>query len=87
MLIRVLEIAPSTGAFCFGGGNPQTWIEVDWFRDDPSPDPDDNYPTMDTEEGREQIKNFIMSKRYFDSGKPYLVLHEKASFTIGYRAP
>lgn len=81
-LIRVLEIPPPSGSYHFGGGELQTFTEVDWFRDDI-----EDYPTMATEKGREQIKEFIMAKRYFNSKKAYLVLHQKHSFTIGYRAP
>ncbi len=39
MLIRVLEIAEPTGNFHFGSGEPQTFMEVDWFRDDQPPGP------------------------------------------------
>jgi len=83
-LIRVIEIAPSSGDFYFGGGNPQVWIEVDWFRED-NPPPD--WPTIDTVEGRVELKKFIKAKNYFDSSKAYLVLHQEHTFTIGYSAP
>lgn len=78
MLIRVLEIPKSNGKFCFGGGNPQTWIEVDWFRD--------NNRMMETESGREEIEKFIKHKNYFNPEKSYLVLHQNHTFTIGYFA-
>lgn len=85
MLIRVLEIPKSSEAFCFGGGHPQTWIEFDWFRDDPSlaiPD----QPTMATAEGRVMIADFIKKKAYFREDKAYLVLHQDHTFTINYEA-
>ena len=85
MLIRVLEIPKSSGEFCFGGGNPQTWIEVDWFRDDLPPDMPDA-PTMATEEGRQMLVEFVKQKRYFDKNKSYLLLHPEHSVTINYEA-
>lgn len=79
-LIRVLEIPKSSGTFHFGGGEPQKFVEVDWFRDD-------EYAMMATPEGRDQIATFIQGKRYFDPKKAYLVLHETNTFTINYKAP
>lgn len=84
MLIRVLEIPKSSGEFCFSGGNSQTWKEVDWFRDDDAPP---EAPTMETKEGREEIKQFLTGKNYFSPDKAYLVLHEKHTFTINYKSP
>lgn len=83
-LVRVLEIPPSDGKFRFGGGAPQTFVEVDWFRDDPGVIPTPNFGTT---EGREQVEKFIRQKNYFDPAKAYLVLHPQHSFTIGYKAP
>ena len=85
MLIRVLEIPPPTGNMHFGknNGEPQTFIEVDWFRDDPL----DGVQHMFTEEGRERIAKFIRDKKYFDPEKAYLVLHQEHTFTINYKAP
>ena len=85
-LIRVLEIAPPTGNFHFGGGEPQTFVEVDWFRDDQEIPGGEDY-TMATEKGRANIAEFIKKKSYFKPAKAYLVLHEVHSFTIGYSAP
>ncbi len=85
MLIRVLEIAESTGNFHFDRGEPQTFMEVDWFRDEqPTPD---SPGMMETEEGRAQIADFVKGKRYYDPTKAYLVLHPGYSFTINYSAP
>ena len=79
MLIRILEIPPSSGNFHFGGGEPQEFVEVDWFRDDAW--------LIATEDGRNGIADFIRQKRYFDPSKAYLVLHPTHTFTIGYSAP
>ncbi len=84
MLIRVLEIPAPTGNFHFGGGEAQIFVEVDWFRDDPSPVQDE--PMMVTEEGRKQIADLIRGKKYFNPAKAYLVLHQEHTFTIGYSA-
>ena len=86
MLIRVLEIAESTGNYHFGGGEPQTFMEVDWFRDEQPMEPD-SPGMMETEEGRAQIADFVKGKRYYDPTKAYLVLHPGHSFTINYSAP
>lgn len=80
-LIRVLEIPPSSGNFHFGGGEPQKFVEVDWFRDD------DDFQMIATPEGREDIANYLKAKRYFDPKKAYLVLHQEHTFTINYKAP
>lgn len=86
MLVRVLEIPPSSGGFCFGSGNPQTFVEVDWFRDETPMEP--NAPgMMETEDGRKEIAEFVKAKNYFDRSKSYLVLHPSHSFTINYAAP
>lgn len=79
-LIRVLEIPRGDGNFRFGGGAPQTFVEVDWFRDDSG-------PSMNAADGREEIEAFIRKKNYFSAAKAYLILHQAASFTINYKAP
>lgn len=78
-LIRVLEIPRSDGYFRFGGGQVQPFVEVDWFRDDSG-------PSMSDAEGRGQLEAYIKQKKYFNPLKAYLVLHQDASFTIGYSA-
>ena len=83
MLVRILEIPESTGNFHFGGGEPQTFMEVDWFRDEQPTEPD-SPGMMETEEGRAQIADFVKGKRYYDPAKAYLVLHPGHSFTINY---
>jgi hypothetical protein len=81
-LIRVFEIPPKTGNFHFGGGEPQTFMEIDWFRNDP-PFELDYSKASDVQE----IKNFIRAKNYYKPSKAYLVLHPVYPFTINYEAP
>lgn len=81
MLIRVFEMPPTFSKdFLFSGGQPASFIERDWFRDDDG-------PLCATEEGRRDIEAFIRRKSYFDPAKRYLVLREGGTFTIGYEAP
>lgn len=77
-LVRVFKIPPPDGQWCFGGGIPKTFIEVDWFQD--------QFGMMDGETGRSEVEEFIRKKRYFDPRDAYLVLSPMASFTIGYTA-
>ena len=79
-LVRILEIAPPDGEFCFGPGRPRIFQERDWFRDD-------EYDMMETIEGRKQIEEFVRGKKYFSASKAYPILHERHSFTIGYSPP
>lgn len=81
-LIRVFTIPLPDGQYVFGG-RPKTFMEVDWFRDDPQAGIV-NTPTMTTEEGRKQIENFIKKKVYYKPDQAYLVLCSTASFTINY---
>ncbi len=87
MLIRVLEIPAPTGNFHFGGGEPQTFIEVDWFQDDTGPDPEGptlhDYPL---EEFQSLIIEHVKMKNYYQEGKAYLILHPDRTFTINYDA-
>ena len=76
MLVRVFEIPEPSGNRHFGGGEAQSFIEVDWFRDDEG--------MMLTDLGRSQMRKFVSEKRYFDSTKAYLILHPIYPTTIGY---
>ena len=87
MLIRVLEIPSPTGNFHFSGGEPQTFVEVDWFRDENHPDHEPDFEMMTIQEGQTAIEEMIRGKKYFSSDKAYLVLAQENSFTIGYSAP
>lgn len=74
MLVRVFEMPDRFSSdYCFSP-NPQTFLMVDWFRDDACPDDD-------------ELRKFIETKRYFSPSKSFLVLRETGTFTIGYRAP
>ena len=81
-LIRVLEIPRGDGNFRFSGGSPQTFMEVDWFRDD-----EPHFPQMKNPEDRQAFIDHVTSKKYYDPAKAYLVMHQDASFTINYSAP
>ena len=74
-LIRVFEIPKPNRKYCFGAGVPQSFVNVDWFRDDHDP------LTPDTVE---EYKEFIKRKSYFSPHKSLLVLHPTCSFTMGY---
>jgi hypothetical protein len=82
MLVRVFEMPTFSGGFRFGAGKPETFIEVDWFRDDGPPTPD-----FGTAAGRGEVEQFIRGKVYFKPSRAYLVLHPEHPFTIGYNAP
>lgn len=86
MLVRVLEIPTPSGNSHFNGGEPQQFVEVDWFSDENQMDPDEP-GMMETGEGRQQVAEFIQGKQYFHPSKSYLVLHPSHSFTINYHAP
>lgn len=79
MLIRVFKIPPADGRFCFGGGKPMPFTEVDWFRDDDG--------RTDGEAGREMLICFIKQKNYYSDETPLLVLTERGTFTLNYSAP
>ena len=84
MLVRVFEMPDlRTDGFLFGGGKPQTFIQVDWFR----AEPEQGAPDFSTPQGRERAANFIRGKRYIKADRAYLVLHPIHPFTIGYEAP
>lgn len=75
-LIRVFEIPPPIGEFVFGG-KPQSFLNVDWFRDDGI------YPTEDWEK---TLREFVLGKRY-NRGQPLLVMAgDGRAFTINYEA-
>lgn len=71
---RVYRLPPKlTNGFCFGGGKPITFQNVDWF--DVPPD----YAT------RERIEKHVRSKNYFAADAVFLVLCDdpRLTFTIG----
>ena len=92
-LIRVLEI-PGTfpDGFRFGGGEPITFSEVDWFQDALETPVGLIFQTeaeragrsISTPEGRAALREFIVAKPYYQPDRAYLVLSSHGVFTIGY---
>jgi hypothetical protein len=60
-----------TNGYCFGGGHPIPFLNVDWF-DAP------------ISENHQSLIGFIKKKRYFDPSARFLVLadHPNLTFTI-----
>ena len=74
--VRVYRLpAKLTNGYCFGGGVPITFMNVDWFE----------APIAD---GRDVLTDFIRSKRYYDPAARFLVQsdHPDFTFTIAPRA-
>lgn len=65
-----------TNGFCFGGGQPIEFENVDWFNAEPV-----RGSAGPTEA---QVRAFVMSKRYYDPKARFLVLDDrpKRSFVI-----
>lgn len=82
-LVRVFEMPTFSGGFRFGGGKSETFVEVDWFRDDDGL----GAPDITTSEGRAAWEAFIKNKKYYKADRAFLVLHPSHPFTIGYLAP
>lgn len=80
MLIRVFKIPEPTPGYCFDGGKPATFTEVDWFRDDPT-------GLRKSPLSEAEITEFIKRKSYFDPNAAFLVLSPYHTFTINYKAP
>ena len=87
-LIRVFEIPPPDGRYCFGGGKSMTFTEVDWFKDSLEMWTEEmewrETHSITTSQGRRALRAMIVEKNYFDSTKALLVLHSTHSFTINY---
>lgn len=58
-----------TDVYCFGGGNPITFTNVDWFE-------------TSIAGGREELEAFIRTKNYFDNGARFLIIGDDAAFTF-----
>lgn len=72
--IRVYQLPEElTAGYCFGGGNPVSFLNVDWFE-------------AIVDMGRQKLVDFIKGKRYFDPSKRYLVLGDHPDFTFVIRA-
>lgn len=61
-----------TNGYCFNGGNPITFLNVDWIE---APE----------KEGREKLEEFLQSKCYVKPGVKYLVLSDYAPFTFQFK--
>jgi hypothetical protein len=58
-----------SNGYCFGGGVPITFTNVDWFGGSP-------------EMGRAEVEKFIRGKRYCTPGHKYLVVSETPERTF-----
>ena len=68
--VRVYRLpAKLTDGYCFGGGRPITFINVDWFE----------VPIID---GRPRLVEFIKTKRYYDPAAQFLVIGDHPDFTF-----
>ncbi|MCV9940885.1 hypothetical protein OIU35_31430 [Boseaceae bacterium BT-24-1] len=67
--VRVYEMPDKlTNGYCFGGGVPITFMNVDWFE----------HPIGD----RTDLETFIKSKRYYNPAKRFLVQSDEPNFTF-----
>lgn len=67
--VRVYELpAKLTNGFCFRGGVPITFLNVDWFE----------HPIGD----RPGLEEFIRTKNYFKPGRRFLVQSDEPEFTF-----
>ncbi|MDG4903163.1 hypothetical protein P9279_21885 [Mesorhizobium sp. WSM4962] len=68
--LRVYRLPPKlTNGYCFGGGVPITFMNVDWFE-------------AAIDEGRGRLEAFIKSKRYYDATARFLVLADHPDLTF-----
>jgi hypothetical protein len=70
VFVRVYKLPRQlTDGYCFGGGKPIAFMNVDWFETPKS-------------EGRIGLIRFIQSKKYFEPYWRYLVLGDDPQFTF-----
>ncbi|RVC58716.1 MAG: hypothetical protein EOS81_05460 [Mesorhizobium sp.] len=68
--LRVYRLpAKLTNGYCFGGGVPITFLNVDWFE-------------APVEEGRDALTTFIKGKQYFTPDVRFLVLADDPALTF-----
>ena len=68
--IRVYRLPKKlTNGYCFGGGVPITFTNVDWFE-------------APVSEGRAMVASFIKRKAYFDREARFLVQSDHPDFTF-----
>lgn len=71
--IRVYRLPEKlTNGFCFAGGNPVTFLNVDWFH---APDASQNF-------SRDDLTTFLTSKGYYDPSARFLVLDDRPGETF-----
>lgn len=69
-MLYIYQLPPRlSDGYCFGPGKPIVFLNVDWFQVTP-------------EQDREELKKFILSKRYIKPGFKYLVLIPSLSETF-----
>lgn len=71
--IRVYRLPEKlTNGFCFAGGNPIAFLNVDWFH---APDASQNF-------SRDDLTAFLTSKGYYDPSARFLVLDDRPGETF-----
>lgn len=74
-MIRVYRLPEKlTAGFCFNGGNPISFLNVDWF-DVPPED-------MGVRLTRADIEDSIRRKNYYDASAAFLVLDDRPGETF-----
>ncbi|MBY0259124.1 hypothetical protein [Methylobacterium sp.] len=68
--VRVYELPERlTDGYCFGGGKPILFLNVDWFE-------------AIVSDGAERLTSFIKSKQYYRPHARFLVLGDAPGFTF-----
>ena len=74
-MIRVYRLPQKlSDGYCFGGGKPIAFLNVDWFGAVP--------PEGIEEPTRDQLVEFIQAKNYYDATARYLVLDDRPDATF-----
>ncbi|MGC2778047.1 MAG: hypothetical protein WA418_20660 [Bradyrhizobium sp.] len=70
VFVRVYRLPDQlTDGFCFGGGKPITFVNVDWFE-------------AIVSEGVDVLTKYIKSKTYFSGRARFLVLGDRPDFVF-----
>lgn len=70
VFVRVYRLPEKlTDGYCFGGGKPIPFLNVDWFE-------------APVSEGRVGLIRFIEGKQYFDRSARFLVLGDRPEFVF-----
>ncbi|EJL33240.1 hypothetical protein PMI01_02202 [Caulobacter sp. AP07] len=73
IFIRVYRLPPKlTNGFCFDGGNPIEFLNVDWF----------GVPGSVAPPSRDELATMIRSKIYYDPSAKFLVLDTRPGETF-----